>query len=132
MDTDSDVVTIYLSLGSSANREIDVLEEEARELMYALSEVDGVKQVSALLTTGEPDAKGSTFEWDKLVIEITKAGGLLSALATTLGTWLGRDKNRSLELSIGNNRLHITGISKAEQKELVDWFKLQTGLSLEH
>jgi len=61
-------------------------------------------------------------------VVVTIAGSsVLTTLVNVLGNWLARDRRRTLELTLGDKSLKLTGLSMEEQKELSAWFQSQTG-----
>jgi hypothetical protein len=51
-------------------------------------------------------------------------------LSSIIFGWLSKDRSRTLRFQIGDKQMEATGLSKKEQQELIDWFKLQAGLSI--
>lgn len=65
---------------------------------------------------------------ETLLVKLAGTSGV-SSLLNVFGLILGKDKSRSLKLQIGNNSLEVTGLTKEEQKTLIEWFQAQSGLS---
>ena len=62
---------------------------------------------------------GDVIEWGKLLLTLV-SGGAITALFGTLQAWLTRDDRRCVTLEINGDKLQVTGISSAEQKQLID------------
>lgn len=121
----------YLSVGSTVNIDDEDREILARELMQDLNELDYIVSVEIASSGKPPDgAKGFSIDFETLIVKMAETGGV-STLITTLGSWLLRDKSRTLKLQINDKSLEVTGLSKAEQADLIQWFKVQTGLQLD-
>ena len=54
-------------------------------------------------------------------------GEALGAFFSMIGSWLSREKNRSVTLEIDGKKLVLSDIKDKDQQELLAWFKQQTG-----
>lgn len=121
---------LFISVRAGADADHEELDELARQLSDELAELD---TLSTELPRGDalPEgAKGDPITIGSILVMIAEAGGITS-LITVLGSWLSRDEQRSVNLQIGDNKIEVTGISEAEQTELIRWFQMQTGLQLD-
>ena len=120
----------FISVGAGANADGEELDELARQLAGELAELDMVS--AELGQTGDlPErAKVAPVTIGTILVKVAEAGGI-TGLITALGSWLSCDERRTVTVQIGENRLEVTGISKAEQTNLIQWFQTQTGLRLE-
>ena len=64
-----------------------------------------------------------------LMLEVLKTGAATSA-AETVVKWLAQDRSRAIKMKIGANEIEASGLSHAEQMQLIDWFQTQTGVQL--
>ncbi len=121
-------VKILLTVDSSQpTNDKEFLQEIKSELFGELGEVDGIAELNYVTTNSPHGAKGLTALDGDIFLKFAKFGGI-SALASIITTWLSRDKSRTIKLKIGDNSLELTGLSKVEQKEIIDWFQIQAGL----
>jgi hypothetical protein len=58
-------------------------------------------------------------------IELAGPAGIPSLIAT-IETWLSRDKDRTLVMSLGDKNFQFPGLSKNEIMELAQWVKSQS------
>jgi len=65
---------------------------------------------------------------ESLLVKLAGSSGI-SSLLNVFGLILGKDRSRSLKLQVGNNSIEVTGLTKEEQKTLIEWFQTQAGLS---
>ena len=121
-----ETIDLYVSVKAGTDADEEELDQLARELAKDLDELDSIESVEPVQAENLPDgAKGFPVILGTVLVKLAEVGGI-SALITVLGSWLSRDKSRSLELKLGNKKLAVTGLSQDEQKELIRWFKTQT------
>ena len=127
----TNLISFYITVNSTSDIDKEDLAELSRELYEELNEVDNITSVEPIRGNEPPKgAKGPYIDFATFLIKIAEFGGI-TALITVLGTWLGRDKSRTLKLQIGDKSLELTGLSAVEQQELTQWFQTQAGLRLE-
>ncbi len=127
----TNLISFHITVNSTSDIDKEDLAELSRELYEELNEVDSIISVEPIRGNELPKgAKGPSIDFATLLIKIAEFGGI-TALITVLGTWLGRDKSRTLKLQIGDKSLELTGLSAVEQQELTQWFQTQAGLRLE-
>jgi hypothetical protein len=124
------IIELILSIDLGPDVEKEELDTFAKILSQELLEVEEIESIE-LLHGGElqKGTKGISSATGSLLIKLAESTGI-ATLINVFGSWLSRDKSRSLKLSIGENSIELTGLSETEQSELVDWFKIQAGLSL--
>jgi len=116
-------VDLYVSVKAGADEDAEELDQLARELARDLNELDSVESVEPLQADKLLDgAKGLPIDFGTVLAKLAEVGAI-SALVTTLGSWLSRDKRRSLKLRVGDKSLEVTGLSGTEQQDLIQWFK---------
>lgn len=125
------MIDLYISVqtkdGAGELELNNIAENLAKDLMY-LDVLESIEPLRNKQTeTGE---KGSGIVPGNLWVKIIETSGF-GNLIGVLGSFLKQDKNRSLKLQIGENSLEVTKLSKADQKELIEWFKIQTGMKFE-
>jgi|GEM_PF-3480500 len=126
----SELVNLYVSVNSTSDIDNEDIDEMARDLMQELIDLDGIGSVDLVAQKSPEGAKGPGIDFGTVLVKIVEVGGI-STLITVLGTWLSRDRSRTLKLQIDDKSLEITGISKTEQADLIQWFKIQTGIRLD-
>ena len=125
------IYTLLVTVGGGPGTDEKDLDELAHLLSDELFELDNIESIE-IATSSQPPvgAKGSPIELGTILIKVAEAGGFV-ALVSFFSNWLARDRRRSLKLSIGDDSIELTGLSKAEQQELTRWFQIQTGLRLD-
>jgi len=53
----------------------------------------------------------------------------LELVIQKISSWLKKDKNNSLKIQIGGNSIELSNVSSKVQEEMIEWFKIQTGIS---
>lgn len=108
---------------------VDALIQRLIGELFELPEVQSIRPGKT--QNSVPGAKGDTLQWGTILVTLAASGGVLTSLITVLQAWLARHEKRSLVLEIDGDKLEITGMSNAEQKELVEiWLKRHTGVLL--
>jgi len=125
------LTTFYISIGSSSHIDKEDIERLTRELIGELSDLDGVVSIQPMQSEELPEgAKGFPIDFGTILVKLAELGGI-TGVVTILSSWLSRDKSRTLKLQIGEKSLELTGLSKAEQQDLVRWFQTQSALHLD-
>jgi hypothetical protein len=108
----------------NAGAEADALETEhaARALRQGLLELDAVERVDLLPDPAPAGAKGESLNWTRMLVSIGSASASLSATLGRILEWVHRDRDRSVVVVLGDDRLEVKGISEADQKRLMDAF----------
>ncbi len=119
-----------ITVGAGINTDNEELDELARQLVAELSELDEVSVKLARSGKLPKGAKGEPITIGTILIVLAQAG-VITGLVTILNSWLSRDERRSAMIQVGENKVEVSGISKEEQANLVEWFQTQTGFHLE-
>jgi hypothetical protein len=121
-------IDLYVQVGGGPDADKQDLDELARLLTEELSQLDDVESVEPVREGELPeDAKGVPAAVGTVLVKLAETAGV-SALINVIGSWLSRDKSRTLKLQLGESALELTGLSGTEQQELVEWFKTQAGM----
>ena len=97
------------------------LTELTRDLKRELGGVDGLS-----LSTDSESKSGISLLQDFMVKALS--AGTITSLVQTIGTWLARDRTRTLKIQVGTNQIEASGLSRDEQKKLIEWFQIQAGM----
>jgi hypothetical protein len=118
-----------LELVLTVGRGKDADEEDIAQLAYLLSaelhELDKVESIELLHEEAPQGAMGSGVLTGGMKIELAGPAGIPSLIAT-IETWLSRDKDRTLVMSLGDKNFQFPGLSKNEIMELAQWVKSQS------
>ncbi len=67
------------------------------------------------------DAKGaSLLAAGELVVRLVAKPEVLASIIGWIGSWLGRNRARSVKLTLDGDSLEVSGVSSAEQDRLID------------
>ena len=82
-------------------------------------DVDTVRQ--PVLGKAPGDAKGADLlAAGQLVVGLVATPEVLASIIGTVRSWLGRNRGRSVKLTLGGDALEVSGVSSAEQERLID------------
>ena len=82
-------------------------------------DVDAVRQ--PVLGEAPEDAKGAgLLAAGQLVVGLVATPEVLASIIGTVRSWLGRNRGRSVKLTLGGDALEVSGVSSAEQDRLID------------
>jgi hypothetical protein len=82
-------------------------------------DVDSVRQPVREEAPG--DAKGAgLLAAGELVVGLVASPEVLASLIDTVRSWLGRNRARSVRLTLDGDALEVSGVSSAEQDRLID------------
>lgn len=112
---------LRLTLNAEPETDGEELEKLTRQLREELLELD--VQAVDLMTDGLIPAKakaGDPITWGTLLLTLAASGGVFTALIRVLQAWLTRHERRSITLEIEGDKLQVTGITSAEQQQLID------------
>ena len=56
----------------------------------------------------------------ELVVGLVATPEVLASIIGTVRSWLGRNRGRSVKLTLGGDALEVSGVSSAEQERLID------------
>jgi hypothetical protein len=117
-----DNVIIYIEIFPNPQNEIALCAGQTENL---LSDLQSIKGVNSEMLPGTKSGLGA----GTMISSIVEAGGLVSFIKIILG-YLTKDRSRTLKLQIGDNVIEASGLTSKEQRDLIDWFQLQTGMKL--
>jgi hypothetical protein len=74
------------------------------------------------------DAKGAgLLAAGELVVGLVVSPEVLASIIDTVRSWLGRNRARSVKLTLGGDALEVSGVSSAEQQRLIDLWVTRHG-----
>jgi hypothetical protein len=121
---------LQLTLNLVPDPEVDAAElaDLTQRLRREILELD-VDQVE-LPRSGPPPPGAKAidpFSWGTLIITLTTAGGVLTALIGLLQSWLNRNNQRQVKLAINGDTLEVSGLSSDDQHRLIAQWLLRQG-----
>jgi Effector Associated Constant Component 1 len=111
---------LTLQMGVAGRTDSEEVDELTRLLRRRLLDLD-VGAVEAA-PGGEPPAGakvGDLVEVGTLILTITQSVGAVSAVVTTVRSWLDGHPERTVEVEVGGDKIRITGASSEEQDRIV-------------
>ncbi|HEV2251912.1 MAG TPA: hypothetical protein VGS06_01835 [Streptosporangiaceae bacterium] len=105
--------------------EPDVDAEELAQLLGRLRtelldlDVDAVQQPECGEAPKESKGAG-LLAAGQLVVQLVTSPAVLASIIAGVRSWLGRNRARSVKLTIGGDALEVSGVSSAEQDRLID------------
>jgi hypothetical protein len=82
-------------------------------------DVDAVRQ--PMRGEAPPDAKGAgLLAAGELVVGLVASPEVLASIIDGIRSWLGRNRARSVKLTLDGDALEVSGVSSAEQERLID------------
>jgi hypothetical protein len=119
-----------LDLCIEAGPEADAaeLDELAVQLRGQLLELDIEGADRATAGQAPPGARaGDILLAGALTVMLVQSSGLLTALVETVQSWVSRSDGRSVKLEIDGDVLEVTGITRTDQRELIEtWIDRHT------
>jgi hypothetical protein len=119
-----------LDLCIEAGPEADAaeLDELAVHLRGQLLELDIEGADRATAGQAPPGARaGDILLAGALTVMLVQSSGLLTALVETVQSWVSRSDGRSVKLEIDGDVLEVTGITRTDQRELIEtWIDRHT------
>lgn len=117
---------LVVTVGRGEEAEKEDIEQLAYLLSAELHELDSVQSVELLREQAPQGTMGTGVLTGGMKIELVGPIGIPSLIAT-IETWLSRDKERTLVMSLGDKNFQFPGLSKNEIMELAQQFKSQSG-----
>ncbi len=106
------------------NADQQELTELINELKRELYGVDGLSlSIDAESKSGIPFLPA-------LMVKILNAS-TVNSFVQAIGVWLARDRARTLKIQVGTSQMEASGLSRDEQKQLIEWFQTQAGMRFE-
>ena len=122
-------IGLYVAVGGGPDADEYDLEDLTQQLFDKLNHLDSIESVERVREGELPKgAKGAAL--GTVLIKLAETAGI-TTLIGVLGSWLSRDRSRTLKLQLGNSTLELTGLSGDEQQELAQWFQTQAGIRLD-
>jgi hypothetical protein len=119
-----------LALRIAADPEADAAElaELAVDLRDQLLELDIERADHVTVGQAPPGARASEiFLAGALSVMLAQSSKLLTALIETVQSWVSRSGGRSVKLDIDGDVLEVTGITRGDQRELIQiWIDRHT------
>lgn len=115
--------TFYVTIGNTKASPEEIL-DISNELIKEIGKINGVE------LSKDTENKSGIENLYKLAISVLNAE-TLNGIGKAIMSWSLRDRSRTLSLRIGDNQLDVSGLSKNEQRELIKWFQIQTGMAFE-
>jgi Effector Associated Constant Component 1 len=106
----------------------DELAELAVQLRKRLLELDIESAEPATAGQAPPGTRaGELLVAGALTVMLAQSSGLLTALVETVQSWVSHRGARSVKLSIDDDVLEVDGITRADQRELIqEWIRRHT------
>lgn len=117
-------LVVTVGRGDEADRED--IEQLAYLLSAELRELNSVESIELLHEEAPQGAMGTGVLTGGMRIELAGPTAIPS-LIDTIETWLSRDKDRTLVMSLGEKNFQFPGLSKEDLMELAQWFSSQSG-----
>jgi uncharacterized protein YjiS (DUF1127 family) len=112
-----------LSVAVQAGSDTDA-EELARladRLRAELLDLDVDAVQSPIRDEAPEDAKGVGLQAAaELMVGLAASPEVLASIIATVRSWLGRNRARSVKLTLDGDALEVSGVSSAEQERLID------------
>jgi len=121
---------ILIGIGQSSidddNNDVDEeeLENLTHQLQQDLNELD-VEKVDLVKKKEEnvylSNTKGGDIiSWGSLLVTLAASGGILSSVINVIQSWASNHKDHSITLEIKGDKITVNGISKKDEKILID------------
>jgi Effector Associated Constant Component 1 len=112
---------LSVELQAVSDTDAEELTQLVRRLSAELLDLD----VDAVLQPehGESAEKSKGVAWGaagELVVRLVTSPEVLLSLISGVRSWLGRNRVRSVKLTLDGDELEVTGVSSAEQDRLID------------
>jgi len=116
------IFTIYLGDIMNTDFQIIVSGEAISDLIFSIEESQDISS-DLFFDKGNSNSTISSY-----LINIAGKYGL-ELVIQKISSWLKKDKNNSLKIQIGGNSIELSNVSSKVQEEMIEWFKIQTGIS---
>jgi hypothetical protein len=112
---------LSVELQAGPDTDAEELAQIAERLRAELLDLD-VDTVRQPVTGKAPeDAKGADLlAAGQLVVGLVATPEVLASIIGAVRSWLGRNRARSVKLTLGGDTLEVSGVSSAEQEQLID------------
>ncbi|MGH3770050.1 MAG: hypothetical protein ACRDRW_01385 [Pseudonocardiaceae bacterium] len=114
------VTRLGLCISAGPDADAAELDELAMQLREQLLELDIERADRATAGQAPPGARaGEVLVAGALTVLLAQSSGLLTALVETVRSWVSRGSGRSVKLELDGDVLEVTGITRADQRELI-------------
>ncbi len=122
------VARLVLRIAAGPEADAAELAELAVDLREQLLELDIECADQVTVGAAPPGARaGEIFLAGALSVLLAQSSKLLTALIETVQSWVSRDGGRSVKLDINGDVLEVTGITRKDQRELIQiWIDRHT------
>ena len=110
-----------VTIASTDENEPEELATATQQLRNAILETD--VHSAELVSSGEAPKGARVADpvtLGALLIAFGASGGVFAKLIDTINDWVGKGDKRSVTLEIAGDKLTMTGVSKVEEKQLID------------
>jgi len=112
---------LSVELQAGLDTDAEELAQIANRLRAELLDLD----VDTVRRPVQGEAPGDTKGADllaagQLVVGLVATPEVLASIIGTVRAWLGRNRARSVKLTLGGDALEVSGVSSAEQERLID------------
>lgn len=121
------VARLGLCIETDPKVEADELARLAVQLRQELLELDIESVEPATAGTPPPGARtGELLTAGALIVMLLRSPVLFELLIKTVQAWISRGGERSVELEINGDKLKLTGVSRRDQHEVIQWVERNT------
>ena len=114
------IVGLGLCIETDSEADAEELSKLAVDLREQLLELDIERADPASAGQAPPGTRaGEVFVAGALTVMLAQSSGLLTALVETVQSWVSLSGERSVKLEIDGDELEVTGITRADQRELI-------------
>ncbi len=112
---------LSVELQAGPDTDAEELAEIADRLRAELLDLDVDTVRQPALKEAPEDAKGADLlAAGQLVVGVVATPEVLASIIGAVRSWLGRNRARSVKLTLGGDALEVSGVSSAEQERLID------------
>ena len=114
------VARLGLCIEADSEADAEELAKLAVDLREQLLELDIERADPVIVGQAPPGTRaGEIFVAGALTVMLAQSSGLLTALVETVQSWVSLGGRRSVKLEIDGDELEVTGITRADQRELI-------------
>jgi len=114
------IVRLGLCIETDSEADAEGLAKLAVDLREQLLELDIERADPASAGQAPPGTRaGEIVVAGALTVMLAQSSGLLTALVKTVQSWVSLSGGRSVKLEIDGDELEVTGITRADQRELI-------------
>ncbi len=118
-----DALQLTIQVDAGPDADDAELDEATARLRQQLLELDVQSVERQRAGDAPPGTRGpDMLVLGGLVVGLTRSPEMLKMVSGLLQGWVSSRQGRSVELKIGDDALKVTGISPAEQRQLIDMF----------